>query len=155
VSSEYLYLGQPYGGRGMSEQVVLRGNNPGAGANFSFVIPSEYQWRPLGCTFTLTTSAAVANRFVTVQYLGADGNPWNASGAAVVTVANSVARYDGSMYINTGSWASGTDVFFPLDPFFLRGGDTLKINVANIDVADTLTLIYFTFDKYFQSYPVS
>jgi len=155
VSSEFLYLGQPYGGRGMSEQVVFRGNNPGAGSNFSFVIPSEYQWRPLGCTFTLTTSAVVANRFVTVQYLGSDGNPWNASGAAVVTAANSVARYDGSMYINTGSWASGTDVFFPLDPFFLRGGDTLKINVTNIDVADTLTLIYFTFDKYFQSYPVS
>lgn len=149
-----LYLGQAYGGEGISEQVTMRGTNPSAGQPFSFVIPGEYQWRPISCTFTLTTSAAAANRFVTVQRIGFDGNPYQADGAAVVTIANSTARYDGSMYITTGSWATGTDVFFPLTPTYCRGGDTLKINVANMDVGDTLTLIYFTFDKYFQSYPM-
>lgn len=146
------FLAQPVG-QGYSQQIVQAGAAPGAGASFTQTIDSAFVWRLVSVTFTLQTSAAVANRFATVQYIGGDGNPFTVCGAAVVQTAGSTQRYSGSMYMGTSAWATGTDVFFPVTPVFLRGGHTIKINVANIDGADVLSLIYFVWDRFLEAYP--
>lgn len=145
-------LVQPYAVGG-AIQWTLRGTPPGAGNNFTLPIDSAWVWRLTVCTFTLNTSGAAANRYATVQQIGGDTLPYRVDGAGVVVTAGSIQRFSGSMYRGSAEWATGTDVFFPLTPIFLRGGDSLAINVANIQAGDSLTAIYLTFDRFYESHP--
>jgi hypothetical protein len=133
---------------GVGYQHDLRATPPAAGANFSVVLDSRYVWRVKHCLFTLTTSSQAANRYVTVQYLFGDGNPLWVNAASVTVSANSTQRFVGSSDRGVAEWNTNTDVLFPLDKAFLRGGNTLQIAVASIDTADTLTAIYFIFDRF-------
>jgi hypothetical protein len=140
-------LGQPYG-VGAGFQQVVKGVAPAAGSSFTFVNSGFFRSRLIGCVFTLTTSATVANRYATVEVLGDDNVSFNLGGAGVVVTANSTQRFAGSMYRGQGEWATGTDVLFPLLPLYLEEGVTLKINVGAIDTIDTLTLIRLAFDRF-------
>lgn len=140
-------LGQPYG-FGLSFQRTDRPAKPAAGAIFTRTLDSRYRHRLVEIVFTLATSAVAGNRYVTVEYEGGDGNPVWINAAAVTVSANSTQRFVGSVDRTTSEWNTNTDVLFPLSRMFLDGGGALEINVASIDVADQLSLIYITFDLF-------
>lgn len=140
-------LSEPYG-LGRAFQQVVRGVSPAAGAVFSLPMDPNYKSRLLGCVFTLTTDANVANRYATVEAEDSDGNPFSVNAAGVVVTANTTQRFVGSMFRGEGEWAGNTDVLFPLAPIFLEGGIVLKINVANVQAGDTLTAIKLVFDRF-------
>lgn len=119
-----------------------------AGASYSVNLDPVYRHVLVHAVFKLTTGAAVANRYTTVQYAYGDGAAAWVNGAAVVQTASSAQRYVGQYERGTSEWNTGTDVFFPLSPMFLDGGGVFSINVAAMDAADTLTGIYLTFDLY-------
>lgn len=140
-------LGQPYG-FGRSFQRTRRADTPAAGSPYVITLTPEYRYVLVHAVFTLTTSATVANRYTTIQYVYGDLNPVWVNGAAVVQTAGSAQRYVGSKDRGTSEWNTGTDVLFPIAPMFLDGGGALSINVSGIQVADALTAIYLTFDLY-------
>lgn len=104
--------------------------------------------RLVSCVFTLTTDVNVANRFVTVEFQGGDGTAYAVAGAAIATAASLTRRYNGQMGRGTSEGIAGSDIFFPLEPLFMRGGDTLAIIVGGIQAGDTLTKIRFVFDRF-------
>lgn len=140
-------LSQPYGYDGAQQQVVI-GTAPGAGLNFTYPQDGRYIERIISCVFTLTTSATVANRYVTLEYADGGGNSFAVDAAAAVVTAGSTQRFAGSMSRGTSSVAASTDVIFGLTPVFLYTGWTLKILVASIAAGDTLTKIAFLTDRF-------
>ena len=141
-------LGEPYGG-GRSFQQLIRGTAPAAGSSFTTTVSGFFRSRLIGAVFALTTDANAANRYVTVECLQDDNTPFLLGAGAVTVTANTTAqRFAGSMYTGSGSWNTGTDVMFPLLPLWIMEGQTLKINVASIQVGDTLTNIRLLFDRF-------
>lgn len=133
---------------GIGYQHDLRATTPAAGASFSVVLDSRYVWRVKHCVFTLTTDANVANRYVTLQATYPDGNANWVNAASVTVSANSTQRFVGSSDRTIAEWNTNTDVLFPIDQKFLRDGTTLTVTVTGIQVGDTLTKLYFTFDRF-------
>ncbi len=140
-------LGQPYSS-GRSFQSPVRGVRPSAGAGFSLLIDGAYIWRLVSAVFTLTTSATVANRYVTLEYQGDDGTAYCVNAAGVVVTASSTQRFAFGLGRGNSEWATGTDILAPLSPVFLHGSDTLAIVVGNIDTTDQLSGIRFVFDRF-------
>lgn len=127
---------------------LITGTNPAAGANYSHVVPAG-KWRRLkAISFTLTTSAAVANRIVTVDYGRPNAGHFYSDGAAVVQTASGTGVFYGSDQRGTSEWNTGTAVFFPLWGGFLEDGYTVGITVANIDAADQLSAIFLTYEQF-------
>jgi hypothetical protein len=141
-----LDLGQPFS-EGGSFQSVVPGTPPGANTNFVLTLDSRWVWRIIGCVFTLTTDANVANRYVTLEYAQNDGVSNTVNAAGVLVLAGSTQRFAGSMYRGVAEWNTGSDVLFPLLPVWLYGGSTVSILVANKQVGDTLTVIRFVVDR--------
>lgn len=133
---------------GLGNQVVIRPANPGAGNNLSIALDSRWVWRLSSCVFTLTTSATVANRYVTVEYAEDTGASASVNAASVLVLAGSTQRFAGSAQRTVAEWNTGTDVLFPLDPVFMYPGGTLQILVAGIQVGDTLTAIRFIVERF-------
>ena len=138
--SAVLAVTQPYGaGLGIQEPFV--GATPAAAANFTYACDGYGLRRFLSLVFTLTTDGNAANRYVTVEYQGKDGNAFAVGAAGVTVSASSTQRFAGSAFRGEAEWAANTDVLFPLIPLLLFPGDVLKIVVASIQAGDTLTLI--------------
>jgi hypothetical protein len=142
-------LSQPYGD-GLGTQFYERGVTPAAGASFvSAFDPRLGVRRLVACTFTLTTDANAANRYVTVEYTDGAGVSYAADAAAViVTASTSNQRFCGSVSRGVAEWNANTDVLFPLTPVFVKDGFQVKINVANVQVGDQLSLIGFVTDRF-------
>lgn len=146
-------LGQPTA-YGRTQQVtVAAGINPGvsvpaAGAGFTFTCQPYDMWRLVFCRFTLTTSATVADRYVTVEYPDGTGTSVASDGAAVAVEASTTAQvFAGSLNRGNSEWNNASDVFFPLCGIWLEAGRTVRIAVANIDSTDQLGAIRLTFDR--------
>jgi len=140
-------LGQP-AGSGLSFQQVIDGQNPAAGAGYRLSMDGRYRSRLVTCVFTLTTDGNAANRYVTVQHLGADGLPYSVSAASVLVTASTTQRFAGSISRTIAEWNTGTDVLFPLDPVFLDLGGVLRIDVNGAQAGDQLSGIKLCFDQY-------
>lgn len=139
-------LGQAYGS-GAEVSSVIRGTDPGANTNFVLTLDSRWSWRIVACSFTLTTDANIANRYVTMEYAQDDGTVNVINAAAVLVTASSTARFSGSLTRGVAEWNTGTDVLFPLCPVWLFGGSTVSIIVGTKQAGDTLTKIRFVVDR--------
>lgn len=79
---------------------ILRGSlqidqpaNPGAGGNFSYIVPPRFAIEILSCTFTLTTDANVANRNVTVSIFAPAGPSTYRCSPVFVQLATTTRTY--------------------------------------------------------------
>lgn len=141
-------LTEPYG-VGLGFRQIIKGTSPAAGSSFTLAVDPRYVTRILTCLFTLSTDANAANRYVTVEALDGNGNSFAAEAAGVVVTANTTSqRFAGSVTRGVAEWAANTDVLFPLWRHMLKGGETVKINVAAIQAGDTLTAITFAVEQY-------
>lgn len=146
-------LAQPYGYGRTEQSTIYPGQSPDypapvAGASYAFHLQRYDRWRLIACAFTLTTDATVGNRYVTIEYLAANGNSAIADGAPVlVSPSTAAARYLGSLYHTVGDWNTGTDVFFPLSGLWLETGRRITVNVTNMGSTDVLSKMAFTFDR--------
>lgn len=122
--------------------------NPGAGAPLIFPLDSRWWWRFCAVRFVLTTSVAVANRFVTVDFCDPEGNAWIRNPAAAVQAASLAQEYDYSRRNVAISGLAGQPQFTDLDQTFVPGGWQLRINVGLIDVADQLSAIRLYVEKF-------
>ncbi len=137
---DVLGLSQPYG-VGLGQQFPFKGIDPAAGANFSLSPDGRFLRRFLSLIFTLTTDNNAANRYVTVEIQGKDGNAVTVNAAAVTVSASSTQRFVFAAHRGVAEWATNTDILAPIEPSLIFPGDTLAIVVASKQAGDTLTLI--------------
>lgn len=141
----FVGAGQPTG-FGETFQRTVQGTAPAAGAVYSHVLDPTYLHRLVSCVFTLVTDGTDGERYVTLELDGGDANAILVDGAAVTVDPSSTQRFSGSMYRGVSEWNVGTDVFFPITPSFMEGGQTFNIQVTNMGAADQLSLIRFRYD---------
>jgi hypothetical protein len=122
--------------------------NPAPGAGAIFPLDSRWTWRFRSARFVLTSSAAAANRFVTVDYCDPEGNAWIRCPAPAVQVAAVAQEYDFAKRNVSLSGIAGQPVFTDLDQSFVPGGWQIRINVGAIDVADQLSAIRLYVEKF-------
>lgn len=142
-----LALTQPVG-VGLGSQEPFSGITPAANTNFSLSIDGRGLRRVQTLVFTLTTDGNAANRYVTVEYRGGDGNAYAVNAAGVVVTASSTQRFAGDISRGVAEWASGTDVLFPLAAVFMFPGDSLNVIVAGKQAGDTLTVIRGVLERF-------
>jgi len=146
-------LGQEYGHARTFQHTVIPGASVGApapvaGASYTYTVGPWDRMRLVFATFTLTTDANAANRYVTVEYPGPDGVSVLADAATVLVTANTTAqRFVASLRRGPAEWNTGTDVFFPLAGIWLEAGRTIVINIANVQAGDLLSKVRLTFDS--------
>lgn len=138
---------QSYGyGQGFYE--ILQVANPGAGLEATLTTPQNAVSRLVSVAFTLTTTAVVANRVVTIEYQDGNGSVFIRAGAAVAVVQSSTQEFSGQMGGGAASWSANTPVFFSLPNVFLEPGRVVVIDVDSIDVGDTLTAIFCGWERF-------
>lgn len=120
---------------------------PAAGAGFTVNVSGSTEWVPRSLVFTLTCSADVANRYVTVEYREGTGVTLCVNAAGLVFVANDVFRLAFSSRRGVGEWATGTDVLVPLEPLNLPDECSIVCNVANMAAADQLSGIVLAVEQ--------
>lgn len=133
-------------GRAFTEP--LKGTSPAAGSNYSLTVSGAYAERFSVCKFTLTTSATVANRIVTVDYIYPGTGTIAEAGPTVIQTASSTGVYNGRIGFGPSDWNTGTAAFFGLPDIILLPGMQLQINVANIDATDALSSIFFVRERF-------
>jgi len=121
---------------------LLRQQPPAAGQPFIFRVPGENWVRLLTVRYTLTTSAAVANRFTTVDYLDGDQSII-ARIMSPNALAASLQRATTHMYDSGGFTLSGGGVeLAPLHDIWLPPGYSVRVTAANIDVGDQISNVF-------------
>jgi hypothetical protein len=140
MSSGASALASPVG-IGQGYQFPFRAANPGAGSLLTVNMDGQFVRRILSLVFTVTAANAGSSRYVAVEYRGKDGLPFSVNAPASLLAINSGNRYAPSIAYSLSDFATGTDVFFPLDPVLLYPGDQLVINITTLDAGDAITNI--------------
>lgn len=112
--------------------------SPGAGQQWLLTVPGGEQWWILACTWNLTTSATVANRFIGYQLEDPDGVVrWRSFGQQAIA-ASSTGRLTiasaGPVYT-----AFGAGQLLPLPAMLLQPDWVLRSQLGSGDSGDTLT----------------
>lgn len=131
---------------GWQEPVYLP--NPAAGSSWSRQGDGRYFERLLAVTFTLTTSAVVANRFVTVALTDTNGKLITevpGSGAVVASSTVTICLATGGPQYASG--VSGSSFGF-LPDILTPPGWTWLASITGIDAGDTVTGIVLLKQKY-------
>lgn len=132
----------------------LNPSNPAAGSGLVIPLDPSFVWRPLSLRFQVDTSAAAANRLVTVDYTDQEGNVWVRNGVGLVLTASTVAQvFDWNAQRTTAEWAANTDIYAPLSDFFIPPGWQVRINVANVQAADQVSAVRFYVEKWVTGRP--
>lgn len=128
---------------------VVPGDQPAAGAEFFLTNPGRFGWLLRALSFRFVASAAVANRFLSVEYdLGATGTMFVCHPAEAAQAAGSTVAYSFQADRGEGSGVVNSKAALPLLPHLFEPGQRLAIRVANIDVGDQLDRVQMLFDVY-------
>lgn len=126
----------------------LLGANPGAGAAFTQPLDSRWWWRFRAVRFTFTTSAVVANRFVTVDVCDPEGTAWIRNPSLAFQAAGVAQEYDFSDRNIGVSGLAAVPQFAHLDPTFVPPGWQLRLNAVALDVGDAFSAIRLYVEKF-------
>lgn len=122
---------------------------PAAGANASVTVPGDWGCAVIAARAVLTTSATVANRFVSIDYVDARGTVRASSGTAVAIPASQTnVQTDFQSGRGSVMSASGSPTAAPLLYTYLPPGFTIRFTVLNIDTTDQLSKLSLWLAKY-------
>lgn len=127
-------------GPGSFYQVAQR-PNPAAGAEFALTAPGQGLWRVYSIAFTLTTSAVVAARRVTL--LADDQTDvWGVFPSTVDQAASGVVRYGAfGGAVGGGLATAALTIALPEGGVLLMPGHRLRSSTTLIDAGDQYTAI--------------
>lgn len=126
-------------------QPTLTPANPAAGAGFTQTLTRSGTLEAI--TFTLQTSAVVANRTVFVQYLDAAGNLLVSIPVTGTVVASSIVNVVAAIGITQALNAAGNSRGVLPFPLVLPAGGQVKILVTGEDAGDQLSAIVLGLDN--------
>jgi hypothetical protein len=112
--------------------------DPPIGEDYTYLVPGDFVVYPLTVMCRFTTSAAIGDRALTVDYLGPDGVRFCVGGAPVTAGPSDVHAFCWQPTAGTPSWVVGDAVVAALAPIFLYPTYTLRVHVTNGDPGDQL-----------------
>lgn len=128
--------------------ITLAPANPAAGAGAVVTVPTGRVWRPRSVAGTLTTSAAVATRFVFVQAADAGAaalaRTVQVNGIAAGLAAN--CTFAQGAITNPGSVQSLHGGLFDLH---LTAGQTLTLSAIAIQAGDQFSVVRIVIEQWF------
>jgi hypothetical protein len=134
---------------GIGYQDFIPVTTPAAGANAVFTVESRNWIRVLGARATVTTSATVANRFVSLDFINARTQTYIRNAAGVIVLASTTNQvFEWNMARTRAEWAANTPVLAPLLPVFLPPGTTVQITLDSIQAADAITAVSLTVERF-------
>ena len=149
VTVEPPYLVDPYRRteRGFRERV--NGIAPAAAADYAVTIEGRYVTRLVAIKCLLTTDANVANREVVLEYRDAEANRIMLMGAPVVVTASDTVTYVFQRGQGQAEWSCDDSIIVPLIDEPLTPGESFRLHIVNAQVADTLTVIRYTWERFY------
>lgn len=115
------------------------GVSPSAGANFTQAMNINSRSQIINVQFLLTTDANAADREIIIT--GDDGtDEIYSTGPSSIQTASLAVRYHANIGAPAGTFGTALLQTVPLNSqFILSEGDTLQINVTNIQAGDAIT----------------
>jgi hypothetical protein len=129
-------------GRGFTD--VVRLVNPPAGSVATHVIPSAASEIFLTACATLTASAVVATRFLTLTLANGDGSIFATFAATAGVVASGVATVTWALGANIPGGAGNAAPCVPLPDIIMQPGWRVSIGAVGLDVGDQLSGLALT-----------
>lgn len=120
-------------GRGMMRSITNAA--PGAGNDFTITVPAGVQWRPISLLATLVTSAAVANRIVSLRIGATAGLPYCTIPPPVVQTATNTWNYTWGAGLASQAQPPFNTMPLMLD-FRLHPGHVIFSHVSALDAGD-------------------
>lgn len=114
---------------------------PAAGADFSTPQFRVWPWRLLGLVATLTTSAVVANRQVTLNLTDGNGITWRGTAPAVQAATTTVTYQLLPLATPSAPVAGLSTMALPADGLWIPRGWTLNVVTTLLDVGDQWSAI--------------
>lgn len=115
-------------------------DDPAAGALASYTVPGQSYVAVLAARAVLTTSSAVANRFVSLDYIDGRGNTRARNATGVLVVASTTGkRYEWNSGRAAGEAVTGCPVFAPCLGVYLPPATVIQVTVDAIDTGDQLS----------------
>jgi hypothetical protein len=134
---------------GIGYQDFIPVTTPAAGANAIFTVEARNWIRVLGARATVTTSATVANRFVSLDYINARAQTYVRNSAGLVVTASTTNQvFEWNAGRTVAEWAVNTPVLAPLYSIFLPPGTTVQVTLDSIQAADAITAISLTVERF-------
>lgn len=150
MSSEVVTAGlvQPFG-YGLAYQDWVPVATPAAGASQTVGVTGENYVRVLAARASLTTSAAVANRLLTMDFINGRGQTFVQNGASVLVTASTTGQvFEWDFDRTVSEWNTGTPVWAPVVDVFLPPGFSIKFNLAGADAADQLSGLLLWIERF-------
>ena len=97
----------------------------------------------------LTPDANVANREVVLEYRTNEALRFMVMGAPVVVTASDTVSYAFMRGLGQPDWPCDDSILVPLIPYPLIGSESFRLHIVNAQVADTLTLIRYTWERFY------
>ena len=133
---------------------VVRPAAPGAGNEFTQVVSGEFWVVLLALFVRLNTDANAASRTLRLEYRDDADGVYDVMGNPVTYPANTTNEdYSFSIYQPRGEWEVSTTNLVPLHPLPLPPTHDFHIEVTNIQVGDTLTLIRYVVQEFYSDAP--
>ena len=132
------WLPSPYRfGEGYVDYVDV--TQPAAGSNAAFGVPSQYGIVVLGARATLTTSATVANRLVSLDVINANSSTRLRNPApATLPASQTNQRYEWNSAFAAAVSITNGPMVIPVNDLLVPPAWTIQFTVDNIAAADQL-----------------
>jgi len=115
---------------------------PAAGANAAVSVPGQYGLVVLGARATLTTSATVANRLVSLDIINANSSTRLRNPApATIPASTTNQRYEFNAAYTTGASITNGPMAVPVNDLLVPPGWTVQVTVDNIQTGDQLASV--------------
>jgi hypothetical protein len=139
---------EPFGyGQGYPDWIFPA--NPGANTNLAVVVDARNWIRVIAVIATITTDANVANRWVSVDFITAQGKTYLRNGGGFVeTATNGGKVYAWSEQRTDSASIAGGSAVLPVSSIFLAPGTTVQITVDGKQAGDTITAAVLTVERW-------
>lgn len=118
-------------------------SSPAAGANARYTVPGETWCVIVAARALLTTSSAVADRFVSLDYIDGRGTTRvrNAAGLTVQASTSALA-FEWNTGRTIAEWATGTPILAPCLDVMLPPASVVQVTIDNRDTGDQLSGVH-------------
>ena len=137
--------------RNIAEHGVLQFPDPGASTEATITTPAKRIIQLNAISFIFTASAVGANRYISIQFRRLAGEPfWFTQAPFALTASTSMKFSYGIAAAPVNFSATQSRFSGPLPAGVrLTDIDDIHINVENIAAGDTLTNIFYQFDRWY------
>lgn len=143
------YLVDAYRRSQFAFRETIKGVAPAAATDYAVTMDPRYVTVLTSVFCLLTTDGTAANREVVLEYRTNEALRFMVMGAPVVVTATDTVSYSFERGLGQPDWSVDDSILVPLIPYPLCGSESFRLHIVNVQAADTLTLIRYTWERFF------